>query len=334
MRWALRNEGLRRAGALGLALLAATLVACGDSDHDAGAYTRVPRDWTSGGQTGSLIPACGLSAETIEHGVPSAAPGVVLRTDAMGCDASAFEDLTVRDASGQAVAYSLIRLPDGSLLISLHGGLTPGRYRVELTPDPLADAGGAADDDAGVEPDAALPEPPPDAGDPATLDETFEVPERPRPQRFGTIERDGDACNADLTFVPDAAVLPFLSVLSIELQVDDGAVEPLVRPGALPVDDDGVARVRLPTSRLDAAGEGFHELRIVTRIAGESVPLETFLLSVEVPCGYEGTGDAPYDEEEEATCAVGMVGTSDASYGALLAGLALFALRRRRRKRR
>jgi MYXO-CTERM domain-containing protein len=327
---------LRWAGATALAV---TLAACGAESDDGSASNMsfVPRPWIDeGGQTGSLMPACGLSAAAIDNGVPASAPGVVLRTDACN-DPNAFDELTVRDASGQPVAFSLVRLPDGSLLINFEGGLTPGRYSIDIGAD-LSDGGVPLDEDGGLESDASIAPAQPDAGMLEAPADTIDVAEQlPPPQRFGTIERLGGECNAVITFVPDAAVLPFLSVLTVDLQIDDGPIEPLVRPGALPV-KNGVAAVRLPTERIDRTGAGYHTLRIVTRIAGASAPLETFLMSVQVPCGYTTSSDVgrPAYEADDGRCAVSAIGSSSGSRasGVLLVGVALYALRRRRRRKR
>jgi hypothetical protein len=274
------------------------------------------------------MPVCGLSPAAIESGVPASAPGVVVRTDACN-DPTAFDALTVRDASGAQVAFDVIELPDGTLLIRFPGGLTPGRYSIDVEPP--------TDDDAGVEADASVATVRPDAGVLEASDTVEVAMEAPKPTRFGTVERAANSCDAVITFTPDAAVLPFLPVLAIDLQIDDQPVLPFVLPGALPV-KDGQARIAFPTDRVKAAGLGAHQLKLVVRIAGESAPLDTFFLTVQEPCGYRHSDAAPSAgyEREDGPCTVNAVGVAMGSpaHGVLIAGVALYALRRRRRRKR
>jgi hypothetical protein len=276
--------------------------------------------WTWGGQTGSLMPVCGVSPASVERGVPASAPGLVLLPSACD-DPSALDALAVRDASGQPVAFQLQRLPGGEVLVVFSNGLMPGRYTVGVPQ--------TSDEDGGFD-----PLPMPDGGiiigmEPAA--QTVEVKETtPPPTGFGTIDRIGGECGATLQLSPDSSVLPYLGQLSIEAQIDGGMIHTLYVTGTLKL-VNGVARVELPRYELAQLEYGTHEARVTVRLAGQSVPLETFVLTLDAPCG-----DAYAAEESGGFCTTvappGRSGHRDLAM-ALGAGfaLALLTLRKRRR---
>lgn len=299
---------------------ASLLAACVSSDHAGhGGWT-----W-EGGQTGSLMPACGLTPATELRGVPAAAPGFVLVPSACG-DPRALDELAVLDASGRPVAFDRALLPGGELLLRFPGGIAPGVYTVGATPAAEPDEDGGLED-GGLE--AAL-----DAGavaDPGAREVV--VSDAPRPPRFGEVSRSRGACSAVLELTPDASALPFLAVLSIDVQVEDEPSTVLVRTGTLKL-VGGVARVMLPTAALDARADGEHTLRVVARIAGDPVPLETFMVTVRVPCDAAHYGES---DELAGPCSARALGraapvqrSSALAGGAVLAWLALRARRRRR----
>jgi len=226
----------------------------------------------------------------------------------------------VRDASGQPIAFQLQQLPGGEVLVVFNGGLLPGRYTVGV---PFM-----GDEDGGVDP---LPDP--DAGiglQPA--EQSVEVTQTtPPPTRFGTIERPDGECGATLQLSPDDSVLPYLGQLSVEVQIDGGAPRTLYVTGTVKL-VNGVARVDiLPEGELDQLGYGSHEARVTVWLAGESVPLETFVVTLSVPCG------GAYESEETGGFCTTVVPPGSSAHRelgtALGAGLALalFVLRKRRR---
>lgn len=265
--------------------------------------------WTCGGQTGSLMPQCGVTPNAMSGGVPASAAGIVVSSEPCG-DARLFDALTVRDASGQAIPFNVERLPNGEILIEPASGLTPGSYTVS--------AGGSADEDAGAEPDAG-------GSAPVLWQQTVDVrSSAPLPLRFGTVDREQADCSTILELTPDAAVLPYLGVLSVDLQLDGGAVQPLIVTGTMKL-FDGVARVALPAALLAGLEEGEHTLRLVVQLAGESTPLEAFVLTLTSPC--ELSSRTSGDSSSDGCNALAAPG-SEATWGWFGVALALVAARR------
>lgn len=327
---------MRREGTLGKwhrarpALLVALLVflsACGEGDADGAAFNN--DGWISGGQTGSLMPICGLTPASAERGVPEDAAGLVLVPNAC-VDARALDRLSLQDASGQDVAFDVVRLPNGELLVIARGGLTPGQYTLSAGGG-AADAGITPGDDASIDDDAGA-EQIEDAGVAApALTQSVEITDAPMPERFGSVARIYGECGATLELTPEASVLPYLALLSVELQIDGMRPRPLYTTGTLKL-EDGYARVELPEHELDELASGSHELRVTVKLAGQSTPLETFLLTLSVPCS-EAT-----EEDSSASsgyaCAAAPYAASARPAGALAAAMALIALRKRRRRAR
>lgn len=304
MRRAYRQSGWLWAGALAL-----WLGACSSSDHEDGSGRG---GWWNGGQTGSLTPACGVTPGAMQRGVPASAAGIVVESSGCG-DGRLLDPLTVRDASGRAIPFELEQLPNGELLIVPAGGLMPGSYTVSVMPR------GGDDEDGGV-----------GVGEPAIIDQTVDVrPSTPLPDVFGELARSSDYCDTVIELTPYEPVLPYLGLISVDIQIDDGPVLPLIATGTMRL-EYGAARVALPLATLEGLADGAHQLRVIVSLAGESMPLDVFMLTIEVPC-YLGPGD-----EAEAGCAAS--GARHAAPGASALGMALaaalFALRKRRRRAR
>jgi hypothetical protein len=323
-------RGMRRASRLaakvGARLFALWLLAaCASESEDGGAaYTRGGcADWCSGGQTGSLIPVCGVTPNTMSHGVPASGAGIVVLSGPCG-DARLLDALTVRDASGQPIPFSAEQLPNGEILIHPDSGLTPGSYTVSVQ-------AGGEDEDAGLD---AMP----DAGEPAqtTLwqQTVYVQASTSLPQGFGEINRDQDSCSTVLELRPEADVLPYLGLLSVDIQVDSGAARPLIVTGTMKV-QNGIARVVLPLDLLAGLPDGDHTLHIVVRLAGEAMPLETFMMTLSVPCDGDSS-DYAYagsESDDDGTCsAIGARGSREhESFATAVLVLIAIALRRRRR---
>lgn len=298
-----------------LLALSALLTSCGSSDEDAGAFPG--EGWQFGGQTGSLMPVCGLTPASTMSGVPASAPGFVLLPSQCP-DARVLDALTVRDGSGQPIPFEVESLPGGELLVVLPDGLTPGDYTIGVAQ--------AGDEDGGVEPE-------PDAGlgpEPAFMQSVTVQDSAPQPTRFGEVSRIHGECGAVLELTPDASVRPFLGSLSVELQIDAAPSRTLVLTGTLKLVGDS-ARIALPESEIAALGYGEHELRVTVRLAGESAPLETFLLTLAVPCSEAGDDG---DEPMESTCSVTAPRATSTGYLTWLAAPLAWLMVRRARARR
>lgn len=274
--------------------------------------------WCFGGQTGSLMPACGITPNAMIRGVPASAAGIVVSAEECG-DARLFDALTVRDASGLPIPFSTEQLPNGEILIHPDDGLTPGSYTVSVP-------AGGEDEDAGVEPS-------PDAGEPASTtlwQQTVTVQaSMPLPQVFGTIGREQYGCDVVLELRPEAAVLPYLGSLSVDIQVKEGAARTLIKTGTMKL-VNGVTRVQLPDDLHEGLPDGEHTLHVAIKLAGEAAPLETYMLTLSVPCDI--TDSAYYTEGNDGCTAIAAGGAS-APESAAAAALALTAIAFRKRRR-
>lgn len=317
------RQAHRLAAKVGAGLLALWLLAaCSSMDEGAGyaSTNNGCRDWCAGGQTGSLTPVCGVTPNTMSQGVPASSAGIVVLSEPCG-DARLLDALTVRDASGQAIPFSAEQLPNGEILIHPDSGLTPGSYTVSV-------GSGGEDDDAGIE---AMP----DGGEPVSTtlwQQTVNVrASMPLPQLFGTVGRDGDDCSAVLELEPEADVLPYLGLLSVDIQMDGSPPQSLIVTGTMML-QGGVARVELPRDLLSGLPDGDHTLSIVVRLAGEAAPLETFMMTLSVPCD---VADEPYvtSGETESGCSTAAPGgaLSHESVASTVLALIAIALRKRRR---
>jgi hypothetical protein len=112
-----------------LVLLAASLLGCASSDH---ANSDSPREIIWGGQTGSLVPSCGLRQPV---SVPEDSGGFVV--DTLGCSgATAEEDVEITTADGQTLGASWLHLGDGKYFVVPERSLAPGTYEVSVGESP------------------------------------------------------------------------------------------------------------------------------------------------------------------------------------------------------
>lgn len=304
-----------------LALFA--LAGCGSAE-DGGGKPGLPAGWIgTGGQTGSLMPVCGLAPVARERGVPSSAAGIVVYTNA--CGALPRGELALFDAEGHPVPVQTQPLGDGVVLVTPQTGLSPGSYvlgRGTMTADAGGDAGFDSDADAGVGPIVVA-----DAGAPRVQGEVLSVlAPSPPPARLGELHQVGGSCGTLLDLVLDPGIEPHLSSLALELRVGGSAPRRLVAFGTLEVTATGTARIAIPRDLLPADGPYLVTLEAV--LAGDAVAIEPATLELE--CGTVAAESAAH---EDSGCGVKRAGLqSPAGAAWLLAALAI--LRRRRRRRR
>jgi len=212
-----------------------------------GAYT--------GGQTGSLIPNCGIAPLSEEGGtVPSGEQALVFYT--RGCPQVQAADLVITDADGQPIDLEVEELGDGAYLVKATASFAEGAYTVE-PPDMQGQA---------VALEVAAP--------------------APLPTRLGEAVADTSTCEGlDFSVQLDEAVLPYLSLMRFELSVDDG--EPFLWGdyGSLIPLSSGKLLGFLPYCSSTGCIElGRHELRITGTIAGETAQPDPTALSFTVDC--------------------------------------------------
>jgi hypothetical protein len=199
------SQIMRCRALLSLVPLLALLAGCaGSTDASDGANSSTGGNYT-GGQTGSLIPNCGIAPLTREGGsVPSGEQAFVLYTQ--GCPPSVqLEDIVITDASGAVIDVELEALADGTFLVKGSAVLSEGQYNVVL---PM-----------GV----------------AEMQATLEVAEAAAlPTTVGELQVWDQACDQDrFALQLDPALLPYLPLVQFSYTVDDGPLRSISNYGVL-----------------------------------------------------------------------------------------------------
>lgn len=276
--------------------LLALLPSCA-SDTDAESATSGAGGNYTGGQTGSLMPNCGIAPVSDEGGsVPSGEQAFVLYT--RGCPGvPRLDELMVRDAAGDSIAVEPEALADGVYLIKGSAVLMEGQYDVTL---PI-----------GVSMESA----------------SLEVSESaPLPTELGTLSRRDDRqCDVGTILLrPAAELLPYLSLTQFSYSIDGGPSVVAADYGAQAAED---GFVEIPISNCSGGPcvtEGRHRLTVTAKIAGETAQPDPATIEFDIRCESDVVADS-------SMCAVlsGAGGRSSAHGGSIgfsMMGLAaLFA---------
>jgi hypothetical protein len=258
------------------------------------------RPWVEGGQTGALTPRCGLSLSA-EQGdsIPGGDSGIVIQTDA--CVGLSAAQLELHDQDGMMVAFDLVTLPGGAVLLKPRSPLPAGVYSLSVAGKPMTPVIAAA---------------------PEAL-----------PTALGTLQPAAAGCGVNLELALDPLVLEHLPQLKISVSVDGGPQQTWFDYGTLQV-DDGRAELSLDECFPHCLEDGVHSLRVVGELAGESGTLEPIDVDVQVACPARGV-----DEDEpdmSAACRATPAGRAPAASGIASSGLllvsALWLVRRRARR--
>ncbi len=305
------------------------LAACGSAEDAADEPGISGGGWGDlGGQTGSLMPTCGLAPVARERGVPSSAAGIVVYTSA--CGAPAEGELGVFDADGHAVPVQTQPLGNGAVLITPQIALPPGSYvlgRVTTSADAGAvDRDAGSDADAGVEPVGG-----PNAELPTVQGEPLSVlPSSAPPARLGELHQLDDACGTLLQLVLDPGIEPYLPSLALELRVGDSPPLRVVDFGTLAVSATGTAQIAIPRALLATGGP--YAITLQGVLAGDAVAIEPATLEIE--CFATPGGSVPYegDGDGNSGCSVIGGGTRASSRAPWWLATLAFGWRRRRRR--
>jgi hypothetical protein len=223
-----------------LATLLLNAIGCSGASSADNAYTAGPGDY-HGGQTGSLRP-CSTPWETSQGGtVPAGDAALVFHT---GCTAGS--EITLTDQNGELIAFEMVELDDGVVLLRADAALEPGDYRVE-TPD-------------GSEQTLTVTEP------------------APLPMKLGTLTRVADSCSLTFRLELDPAVLPYLSLLRLEYSLVGSARLPWFEYGTVP--ENSAA----PLLAVDGLTPGPHRLEVFPSLAGETMVPDTAVLDFVHDC--------------------------------------------------
>ncbi|HTM44679.1 MAG TPA: hypothetical protein VL137_06970 [Polyangiaceae bacterium] len=247
-----------------LLLLPLTVAGCGSATSASNAAASGGSGNYTGGQTGSLIPNCGLAPGS-ERGssVPSEEQAFVLYTD--GCPAALQPGgITVTDANGKPIQIALHALGDGTYLVSSQAVLEQGRYVVTL----------------------------PQGADQASA--TIEVSQpAPLPTRIGQLSVTSSCSSNRLLITLDSALTPYLPLTGFSYSVDGGPPIIASAYGALVANSSDAAtadatQLSIALPRCDKGGfclpPGSHTVAVMATIAGETVQPDPLSGSVRFDC--------------------------------------------------
>lgn len=289
------------------AVIGAWLAAgCASSDENADVGF-LPREYILAGQTGSLVPSCGVAPLSQEQlAVPVGDALAVFY--ASGCPEVNAAALSLVGPDARALPVRLEPLGTSSVyLVRVDESLSAGDYQLEL-PDGASSTLSVAEEAASL------------------------------PLRLGSISArpQSNPCGEDVSFewVLDADVRAHAPLLRVWVRVDGGQEQLWIDYGALQLDEDTeVAPLRLPRcSSLGCLLEGEHRLQVRAEIAGEPTELEPLATSFELACeGAQTLGVPSSDYGSSEGCSLGLARRPNASVFLLLGGA--LALRRWLRRR-
>jgi hypothetical protein len=275
------------------------LAGCSAESGDAGLEPPPSwRDWVMGGQTGALMPPCGLTPSAAAgDSIPGGRGGIVLHTES--CAGLAAAELQLHDEDGMMVSFEIERLPGGALLLRPASPLRAGVYR-------LTGAG-------------------------LTMEPVIAVEPAQVPTRLGQLLPEGPSCGANFALSLDPLVLEYLPQLKLSVSVDGGPVETWFDYGTLAV-EDGRATLSLEQCSPNCLNNGSHSVRVTAELAGETATLEPIDVTLQINCPRDASADD--DAGGSGACGVavatgsGPAGRSALRWG-LLVVLALIGWRRR-----
>jgi hypothetical protein len=281
----------------GTLLVTAGLLGCGAAGDDARVAVG-PDDDYLGGQTGSLIPGCGLAPlSAAGNAVPAGdALGVLYTGDCPGQE----QQLALQGVPG--VALQLIPLDRSNVfLVRSDQSLSDGDYRLQLSNG----AGG----DVHVEPEAR--------DLPTKLGELRTVPPE-------------SSCADTLRFeLPlDQAMLAYAPLAKFEVSIDGHLPELWIDYGALPIEhraDGDYGMLELPRCGARGCLRGAHSLELQAEIAGETQQPAAASADFDVSCAEESTDTA-------SACSLGTLVSSRSAGAWLSTALGLLLCRRRPRR--
>jgi hypothetical protein len=293
-RVAAHSRGMRfRELAAVLAALGFAGCGSGTESNDAGAPLQPPREAFWGGQTGSLTPKCGPS---VAEPVPEGASGIVIDTRACARTPSD-ADVELTTESGEAIESEWIPLGDGRFLVRPAQSLGQGKYQVSVAGNSQSVQVGASS---------------------------------PKPARLGTLSLlQPSSCNLSAELTLDGAVLPYVSFLHVEVELD-GMAHQVAEYGALTMQNTA-----LPVSCTNCLFSGRHALRAYGEVAGEPGMLVAETLTFDATCNsQQAYPPRDYGRDSGSGCGVTRVPGSGAVgvWGGLALGL-LVLLRRLRAKK-
>jgi len=295
MRW-------RWQSTIGRGLLALACSGCGSMDAAPDEFPSAP-EYQFGGQTGSLVPGCGVAPLSREgQAVPAGDAIAVVYTS--GCPDGSLEELaslSAADATNVGVRLEPLDTA-GTFLVRADEMLAGGDYRLAL---------------ANAEESTLLL-----SAEAAAL-----------PMRLGGLAVTGTdgACPStlelELELTPEA--LAYAPLLRLWARIDGGREQLFVDYGALEVEASASSTL---FELLRCGGEtcleaGAHVLELRAEIAGEQLQIETARVSFDIDCAAPSAPDSSASDSS-ASCSMARPQQSGHGMILLMLGLALSALRR------
>ncbi len=304
-----------RYGMLGLLLSASALTGCASSDDSNNAGYSPPDEWILNGQTGSLIPGCGVAPlSQMGRAVPTGDVLAVLYTNR--CPGGSAPELALTGPDTRPIGVTLEPLEgSGVYLVRADQSLTMGEHQLQLP--------GSSSNALAV-------------GDAAS----------PLPAQLGRLSRIEESSDCELVrfeWELTEEALAHAALMRLWIRVDAGREQLWVDYGALELESTAAGNrglLRLP--RCGTAGcleAGVHGLEVRAELAGETVQPEPLQTSFEVRCpsALSAADTADLGADSSAACSVsGTPRTAASSWMGLywILGWALFSRRKARNRAR
>jgi hypothetical protein len=207
-----------------------------------------------GGQTGSLVPLCGLAPLSDEgQSVPAGEQAFVVYTQ--GCPAPLdVQDIVVSDANGDPVDVEVQALGSGAFLVKGAAMLEEGQYQVSLPSTAAARAINVG-------------------------------PTQDLPIQLGELQLRDTRCDyTDFALVVDPELLSYLPLTRFSISVDGRAPYVWRQYGEVSL-QDGAAELRLEHCNTGGClTNGSHNLTVYADIAGEAVQPDLTSLGFQITC--------------------------------------------------
>ncbi|MEO8180456.1 MAG: hypothetical protein ABI895_16585 [Deltaproteobacteria bacterium] len=285
-------------------------VACSSSDDvNVDFSIGPPDDYQLGGQTGSLVPGCGVAPlSAAGSSVPAGdALAVLYAGDCL--EQALAAQLALAGMGANGVVLELVPLEgNGVFLVRADQSLASGDYQLALGTGPQSEV--------------------------RVGDEALAVPLRLGPLEL--VPTQGvcvDRLRFELTL--DDAALAYAPLSRFDVSIDRGAEQLWVDYGALPIEvsaEGSRGLLELPRcgSRGCLAG-GTHRLELRTRVAGEDLQPEPLELTFDVHCPV-GASLEPGDDSPEPEAGCSLSRSAEPSTPMAILALSWFVLRRRARR--
>jgi len=295
---------------MGLVWALVSGVACGSSDDvslDFSNGNGAPDDYQLGGQTGSLVPGCGVAPLSAAGSSVPAGDALAILYAGDCPEPAVAAQLALAGMGASGVVLELVPLEgDGVFLVRADQSLASGDYQLALGAESPSDV--------------------------RVGDEALAVPLQLGPLALApTSATCVERLRFELTL--DDAALAYAPLSRFDVSIDGGREQLWVDYGALPIQSSAEGSrgwLELPRcGSTGCLGEGTHRLELRARVAGEGLQPEPLELTFDVHCPRD---DASLEPEAGCSLAGSAAPPTPLSIAALWSCLTWFVLRRRARR--